>query len=280
MPRTLLILTAALAGLSFTATLTTSTPSALLDEHLMVTWYGNPRSTQMGALGEQSGAARIARFRAQAEAYQAVSDKTILPAYHLVAVIATCTPGADALWRRRETPDVIAALLTEARANGFHLILDVQVGQSTVASEVAALERYLREPDVHLALDPEFAMTDCQIPGQRIGQLRAADINHSLDTLERLIRDHRLPPKVLIVHQFTLGMLPDKPKVRASALVDVVLVMDGFGTQALKRSTYRAVMREPLAHAGIKLFYAQDRTLFTPAQVLDLTPRPSVVVYQ
>jgi len=163
---------------------------------------------------------------------------------------------------------------------GFHLILDVQVGRSTVASEVAALERYLKEPDVHLALDPEFAMTDCQVPGQRIGQLRAADINSSLDTLERLIRDHGLPPKVLIVHQFTLGMVPDKPKVRTSTLVDVALVMDGFGTQSLKRSSYRAVMREPLAHAGIKLFYQQDSNLFTPAQVLALTPRPSVIVYQ
>lgn len=252
----------------------------VLDSHLLLTWYGNPRSTRMGALGEQTGAARVARFRAQGEAYAAVSTRPVLMAYHLVAVVAQCTAGADGLWRRRETREVIQELLDEARGNGFKLIVDIQVGRSGVASEVAALEPFLKEPDVYLALDPEFAMDGCEIPGREIGQLRAADINSALDALERLIREHRLPPKVLIVHQFRLDMLPDKSKIRASALVDTALVMDGFGTQSLKLASYRAVMRQPLTFAGIKLFYQQDRNLFTPTQVLALRPAPSVVVYQ
>lgn len=252
----------------------------VLDSHVLLTWYGNPRSTRMGALGEQTGAARVARFRAQADAYRAVSTTPVLMAYHLVAVVAQCTAGSDGLWRRRETRDVIQDLLAEARAHGFKLIVDIQVGRSTVASEVAALEPFLKEPDVYLALDPEFAMDGCEIPGREIGQMRAADINIALDTLERLIRAHHLPPKVLIVHQFRLDMLPDKSKVRASALVDTALVMDGFGTQSLKLASYRAVMRQPLPFAGIKLFYQQDRNLFTPTQVLALKPAPSVVVYQ
>lgn len=252
----------------------------VLDSHVLLTWYGNPRSSRMGALGEQTGAARVARFRTQGEAYAAVSTKPVLMAYHLVAVVAQCTAGADGLWRRRETRDVIQELLDEARANGFKLILDVQVGRSTVASEVAALEPFLKEPDVYLALDPEFAMDGCEIPGREIGQMRATDINNALEVLERLIRAHNLPRKVLIVHQFRLDMLPDKSKVRASALVDTALVMDGFGSQSLKLASYRAVMRQPLTFAGIKLFYQQDRNLFTPKQVLALTPAPAVVVYQ
>ncbi len=257
-----------------------SAPSGLLDTQVLLTWYGNPRSTRMGALGEQSGAARVARFQAQAEGYRAVTDKPVVLAYHLVAVVAQCTAGADGLWRRRETRDIIQALLDEARANGFKLILDIQVGRSTVAPEVAALEPFLKEPDVYLALDPEFAMDGCEIPGREIGQLRAADINGAIDTLERLITTHGLPPKVLILHQFRLDMLPDKPRVRQSSLVQTALVMDGFGSQSLKLASYRAVMRQPLAFAGIKLFYQQDRTLFTPQQVLALTPTPVVIVYQ
>lgn len=252
----------------------------LLDDHVLVTWYGNPRSNRMGALGEQSGAARVARFRAQADGYRAVSKKPVLMAYHLVAVVAQCTAGADGMWRRRETSDIIRGLLDEARAHGFRLILDVQAGRSTVAAEVKALEPWLREPDVDLALDPEFAMDDCEIPGRQIGQLRAADVNGAIAALERLITAHSLPPKVLIVHQFRLDMLPDKARIRRSPLVDVTLVMDGFGSQSLKLSSYRAVMRQPLAYAGIKLFYQQDTNLFTPAQVLGLTPAPAVVVYQ
>jgi len=279
-------LTALLLTLAAGATLAAAPPTAgrvpraVLDDHILLTWYGNPRSTRMGALGEQSGDARVARFEAQAKAYRAVSPAPVLMAYHLVAVVAQCTAGADAMWRRRETRDVIDALLLEARAHDYKVVLDVQVGRSTVAAEVKALEPYLKEPDVYLALDPEFAMTDCQVPGQQVGRLYASDINTSLDVLERLIATHRLPPKILIVHQFRLDMLPDKANVRASAVVDTVLVMDGFGTQALKRSTYRAVMRQPMAYAGIKLFYQQDRNLFTPAQVLDLSPRPVVIVYQ
>jgi hypothetical protein len=110
--------------------------------------------------------------------------------------------------------------------------------------------------------------------------LAAADVNLALDRLEALIARHELPPKVLIVHQFRLDMLPDKARIRSSALVDVVLNMDGFGPQPLKLSSYRAVMRQPLAFAGIKLFYRQDANLFTPRQLMALRPVPSVVVYQ
>lgn len=274
------VLTAALAGVLATVPGAGAPPPRLLDDHLLVTWYGNPRSCRMGVLGEQDADTRAAALKAQAAAYAPHTSKPVLPAYHLVAVVATCTSGADKDWRRRETRDVIDALLVEARAHGFHLILDVQPGHSNVADEVAALVPWLREPDVHLALDPEFDMAPGETPGKQIGQMSAADVNGAIAVLERLVADGRLPPKVLIVHQFRLDMLPDKKAIRTSATVDVVLTMDGFGSQALKRDSYRTVMRQPLAFAGIKLFYKQDTNLFSPAQVLGLTPVPSVVVYQ
>ncbi|MBK5297995.1 MAG: hypothetical protein JJE40_12625 [Vicinamibacteria bacterium] len=256
-------------------------PDPLLDDHLLITWYGNPRSTRMGILGEVSGAERAEGLRRQAAAYQRVTPKRVLPAYHVVAVVAQCTAGADGKWRRRETADVIQRMLDEARANGFKLVLDIQPGRSTVADEVAALGAFLAEPDVYLALDPEFTMKSCDVPGRTIGQLRAADVNIAIEALETMIHTARLPRKVLILHQFTLAMLPDKHEIRASRLVDVVLDMDGFGSQSLKRSTYRAIMRQgSLAYAGIKLFYRQDTQLFTPEEVMALTPTPSVVIYQ
>jgi hypothetical protein len=257
----------------------TPVPS-LLRDHLLITWYGNPRSPGMGILGEQQGEARAAGLGRQGAAYRPLTSKSVLLAYHLVAVVAQCTPGADGLWRRRETRDVIGALLEEARAHGFRLILDVQPGRSTVGAEVEALEPFLAEPDVDLALDPEYGMTDCEVPGRQIGRLHAADVNAALDRLEAIIRARHLPPKILIVHQFRLDMLPDKSRIRRSPLVDLVLNMDGFGSQSLKLSSYHAVMRQPLQYAGIKLFYRQDSRLFTPAEVLSLRPTPSVVVYQ
>jgi hypothetical protein len=255
--------------------------ASVLDRHLLVTWYGNPHSAQMGILGELDGAARATGLRRQAREYSALTGKTVLMAYHLVAVVAQCTAGNDGKWRRRESAPVIRALLEEARANGFKLILDIQPGRSTVSDEAEALRPFLAEPDVYLALDPEFVMSGCEVPGQHIGQLPAKDLNGVLALLEAVIAQRGLPPKVLIVHQFRLDMLPDKSAVHASPMVDVVVDMDGFGSQSLKHASYRAVMRQgPLEFAGIKLFYRQDTKLFTPTQVMALVPQPSVVVYQ
>jgi hypothetical protein len=111
--------------------------------------------------------------------------------------------------------------------------------------------------------------------------MRAIDINDALDYLDHLISEQHLPPKLLIVHQFTLDMLPDKKNIRRSPHVELVLTMDGFGSQSLKRASYREIMRQQqLDFAGIKLFYRQDTQLFSPEQVMTLQPIPSVVIYQ
>lgn len=252
-----------------------------LGEHLMVTWYGNPHSRLMGVLGERTGAERAAALKTQAEAFAGVTSRRIVPAYHLVAVVAQPTPQPGETYRRRESPAVIRALLDEAREHGFHLVLDIQPGRARVRDEVDALLPFLAEPDVHLALDPEFAMSGDGVPGRRIGSMRASEINDAIDRLARVIAERGLPPKVLIVHQFTLGMLPDKQAIRSHPRVEVVLMMDGFGSQSLKKSSYRAIMRQrELDFAGIKLFYKQDRGLFSPGEIMDLQPQPSVVIFQ
>ena len=271
---------AAVATLGGAAATRPADPQTLLGSHLLVTWYGNPHTPRMGVLGEASGAARAAALRRQAAAYASLTAKTVLPAYHLVAVVAQPT-AAGGGWRRRESHAVINALLDEARANGFHLVLDVQPGRSAVASEVESLRSFLSQPDVHLALDPEFAMAEGQVPGRTIGQLRAAEINRALDVVESIAREHALPPKVVIVHQFTLGMLPDKARIRERPGIDLVLDMDGFGPPSLKHASYRAIMRQHrLPFAGFKLFYRQDTNLLRPADVMRLVPLPSVVIYQ
>lgn len=265
---------------------------AVLAENLLVTWYGNPWSPRMGILGERKGDDLATGLKEQAGAYRSVTNKHVLAAYHLVAVVAQAEPGRDGQYRRRESVSVIRRLLDEARANGFKLVLDVQPGWSTVAEEIAWLRPFLQEPDVYLALDPEFTMPQGGDPGSRkppgraIGTMRGEDVNAALDVLEAIITAARLPPKVLIVHQFTWNMLPDKQTIRPSRLVDVVLDMDGFGARALKLSTYRSILRQtPLESTGFrftgfKLFYKQDTGLFTPAQVMALTPQPAVVIYQ
>jgi hypothetical protein len=235
----------------------------------------------MGILGRLSGGALSDGLRQQAKAFASVSDKPVLPAYELIAVVAQPQPGRDGLYRRRESREVIDRMLREARKAGFKLILDVQTGRSTVLRELAYLAPYLAEPDVYLALDPEFSMRSGEVPGRRVGEMRASEVNDAIAVLEHLMARHRLPPKVLIVHQFTMGMLPDKERIWSSPRIDVVLDMDGFGSPALKRHTYRSVLHQrPLEFTGFKLFYIQDTDLLQPSDVLALRPRPSVVIYQ
>jgi hypothetical protein len=253
----------------------------VLSDHLLVTWYGNPRTPRMGVLGRYKGADLAVRLRKQADAYAGLTTKKILAAYHLVAVIAQPSAWRDKMWRRRETHATIGALLDQARANKFRLVLDVQPGRSTVRAELEYLRPYLEEPEVYLALDPEFAMRDGETPGRRIGRMSARDVNEAIDFLDAIVRERQLPPKVLIVHQFTFNMLRDKENIRDSPLVDVVLDVDGLGDRPLKRANYGAVMRQrPLEFAGIKLFYKEDTNLFAAADVMTLRPEPAVIIYQ
>jgi hypothetical protein len=255
--------------------------SSFLETNLLVSWYGNPWSERMGILGRLEDKALADGLKKQADAYAAVTHKRVIAAYELVTIIGQPQPGRDGRYRRRESYVVIDRMLRAARAAGFKLILDVQTGHSTVLDELSYLSRYLQEPDVYLALDPEFSMGDGGVPGQRIGMMRADDVNDAIDVLEYVQERYRLPRKVLMVHQFTMAMLPDKERIWSSSAIDVVLVADGFGPPALKRHTYSMVLRQrALAFSGFKLFYIQDKDLLQPSQVLSLSPPPSVVIYQ
>lgn len=256
-------------------------PRAVLDTSILITWYGNPWTGRMGILGRLEGEALADGLRRQAAEYSKVTSKKVLPAYELIAVVAQGQAGPDGRYRRRETRDVIERTLRAARSAGFKLVLDIQTGRSTVLDELAYLAPYLAEPDVYLALDPEFSMGRDGVPGRRIGTMRASEVNDAIGVLETLIGRHHLPPKVLIVHQFTTGMLPDKEAIWGSDKLDIVLDMDGFGSPELKRHTYRTVLRQrELEYTGFKLFYIQDTNILQPAQVVALNPSPAVVIYQ
>jgi hypothetical protein len=253
---------------------------SVLRHNLLVTWYGNPHTAKMGVLGEYRGEQLAKGLVDQARAYGDVSDKPVIAAYELVTIVAQGTAGTDSRWRRRESKKIIDRMLAEARAYHFKLILDVQVGHSDVKSELEYLRCYLEEPDVYLALDPEFHMWEGQQPGRVIGHTLADDINYSIDFLADIVAAKKLPPKVLIVHQFTMNMLPDKEKVVDRAMVDVALDMDGWGDRPLKLAIYRMVTRKPLEFAAIKLFYKKDKNILSPAEVLALKPTPALVIYQ
>jgi hypothetical protein len=76
-------------------------------------------------------------------------------------------------------------------------------------------------------------------------------------------------------------MIRDKQTLRRRAGVALVLNVDGFGDQPNKISKYVAFTHpRNRFRSGYKLFYKEDTNLMTPQQVLELRPRPDLVIYE
>jgi hypothetical protein len=259
-----------------------SLPGAILPARRIVSYYGNPLATGMGVLGEMPPEQLFPRLKAQAEEYRAVdAGRAVQPALELVAVVAQGQPGPDGLYRLRMEPDLIEQVAGWATERGYLLILDVQIGRGQVDDEVRWLLPFLKRPNVHLALDPEFAMPAGHVPGERIGTMDAAAINGAQRTLADLVESEKLPPKLLVVHRFTEEMVTSPRQITLDPRVQVVMVMDGFGSPPGKTKQYDELIAAPrVQFTGFKLFYRHDEPLMSPKQVLDLDPAPDVIIYQ
>jgi hypothetical protein len=203
-----------------------------------------------------------------------------MPVLELIAVVAAHDPGDGGRYNLRQPDSVIRRYYAAARRAKALLVLDIQPGRSDFFTETTRLRKWLRKPDVGLALDPEWRVTDAQIPGQVIGQVDSRELNATTAWLAQLIKRDRLPQKLVIVHQFTDDMV-DETTLKARPGEAIVLNADGFGTRAVKVSKYKRFTRQaPGFEQGFKLFYKEDVGMMTPRQVLRLKPRPDVVVYE
>ena len=260
---------------------------ALLPFNRIVAYYGNFYSKQMGVLGEYPEATVLEKLRAEAAAWEAADPATpVVPAIEYIDVTAQGSPGKDGKYRLRMPHSQIDKAIEMAKKIDGIVILDIQVGLSTVQDELPLLDAYWAMPQVHLALDPEFAMHGGTPPGRVIGTMSAEDINWAIDYLSNLVRTHHLPPKLLVVHRFTEEMVTGYKRITPTPEVQVVVQMDGWGFPAKKINTYNVVVYpEPVQFAGLKLFYKNDlkqtpSRLLTPQEILNLTPSPIFIQYQ
>ena len=254
-----------------------------LTEHRLVSYYGHPLSGAMGVLGQYEPEAMVEQLKEQAEVYTRIDpERPAIPTIELIASVAQPTPGPDGLYLNRTAPRFIEEYSRLAEENGCLLLLDVQIGYSTIADEVEVLMPYLEREHVHLAIDPEYDMSPGEIPGQHFGSSTGEEIMDAARTLSDLVESEDLPPKVLVIHQFRYDMIIDKRVIEPVPNVEMVIHADGFGTQKQKIKKYNLLVRDqPVQYGGFKLFYYQDYDLLTPEEVLEaLEPNPAVVSYQ
>lgn len=257
-------------------------PGSILPGNRIIAYYGTPLSKRMGILGEIPPAQMLARLDSTAKEWEkADSTMPVKRALHMIVTVAQASAGRDGMYRGRTGDQSIATVAHWAEEHGYLLFVDIQVGRSTVEAELPRLLPWLRKPYVHLGIDPEFAMSATGIPGKRIGTLDARNVNHAIDVLAKLVEEHGLPPKVLVVHRFTDKMLTNHQNIRADPRVQVVIHADGFGSPALKKNIFELVVtRRPVQYAGLKIFYKNDKPRMTMAQVLALRPIPLYIQYQ
>jgi hypothetical protein len=258
-------------------------PDAIIPEHRIVAFYGNPLSKRMGILGELPEDQMLDRLDSVATQWAATdSGQKVLPALHLIAIVAQGYPGPARKYRLQMPDSIIQHLAGLVEQRGWLLFLDMQVGVSTVEEELKVLVPYLRRPYIHLALDPEFAMKDGKRPGTDwMGRMDASEVNYAIDVLAKIVDEEHLPPKVLVVHRFTNNMLTNASQIRLDPRVQVVIDMDGWGTPGSKMGAYHwFVVRHPVQYTGFKLFYKNDKPMMSPEQVLELYPKPMYIQYQ
>ncbi len=257
---------------------------AILPYHRIVAYYGNLYSKRMGILGELPKQEMLNKLKGEIKKWEAAdSSLPVLPSLHYVAI--TAQAGGDKK-RMRMPFHQIDTIMNWAKEINALVFLDIQVGWSTLQQEVPTLEKYLKLPNVHLGIDPEFSMKFGDLPGKRIGTFDAADINYAINYLDEIAKKNNLPPKILVVHRFTQGMVTNAAQIKPLPTVQVVIDMDGWGNRILKRSTWlRYIQKEPVQFAGFKLFYKNDTKkdpngMYTPEELSKFIPKPIYIQYQ
>lgn len=249
----------------------------------LVGYAGLTGAPTLGRLGTGPLDSRVREMERRARPYRA--GREILPVLEVIATIVQADPGRDGTYRTRIGDDQIAVYLEAARKRDALLLLNIQPGRADFLDEAKAYRRWLDEPDVGLALDPEWAMGPDQVPGRVFGRTTGKELDGVASYLADVVADGDLPEKVLVYHQLAPSIVRRESGLREHRGVAVVKSVDGIGVRAAKEETYRLVGRTTPdhVHPGFKLFYDEDADagpLMTPEQVLALEPRPEYVLYE
>jgi hypothetical protein len=265
----------------------TPLPGSILPGKRIVAYYGNPLSKRMGALGEYPKDEMLRRLKREAARWEKADPKLpVQPALHLIAVVAQGEPGKAGKYRMVMPDATINQVYGWAKEANAILFIDIQTGHDDLRTLLPRFEWILKNPDVHLGIDPEFNLIKSRKkPGTKIGTYDAADINYASGYLKELVKKYNLPPKVFTVHRFTRNGVTNARRIALHPEVQMVMHMDGWGAPWLKRDSYKDyIVAEPVQYTGFKLFYHNDTKkgdpLMTPQDLLKLNPKPIYVQYQ
>jgi hypothetical protein len=254
-----------------------------LANNQILAFYGKPDSRSMGILGEYPKEELASILEGYARLYDEQNGpEGVVPAFYLI--YGTCWPGGEIGYLKES---LVKSYIDFAAEKGILVFIDHQIGKYPVAEAMARLLPWLKYPNVHIALDPEWRTDE---PMKVIGCVSAEEINEAEASMSDYMEaEGILGEKMLVIHQFQDRMIADREKVLAD--YDGVLLVhtaDGFGPPGLKRWSYSTNAKaENMPLKGFKLFFKTDVTgagyddpLLLPSEVLALEPKPRLVIYQ
>jgi hypothetical protein len=255
----------------------------LFPGHRLVAMYGHPGTAGLGALGEQGLAASIARIRALAQPYRALSRVHVVPAFEIIATVAQGSAGRSGLYTYETSVGALRPWVERAVKAGLYVILDLQPGRASLLAQAKLYKPLLRMPDVGLALDPEWKLQPGQLPLRQIGSVSSTEINSVIHWLAALTAHYRLPQKLLVLHQFRLSMIEGESRLDTHEQdLAIVIHMDGQGSPADKVNTWDAVTAAAPAgvYFGWKDFFVKDHPMMDPTETMNRKPQPVMISYQ
>ena len=252
----------------------------ILGHYRIVAYYGSGDGPALGILGSKSPDRIAAAIRKRARHWRGHGRK-VQPAMELITTVAQAGAGPDGDYSQPVPASEVQRYVAAAHRHKMLLILDFQPGRAQFLTQVKLYAAFLRDPWVSVALDPEWKMTAHQVPGRVIGHTTAHAVNAVRHYLAGIVRHNNLPDKLLVVHQFTTGMIVHRARIKPSTGVEVYFHADGFGTPSQKRSTWNNLNFPGHRYgSGFKLFTKDDHPMMRPAQVLALNPRIDLITYQ
>ncbi|WP_077622397.1 hypothetical protein [Sediminibacillus massiliensis] len=253
-----------------------------LKDHRLVAYYGHPNSTNMGILGEMEPDALMEKLKEQTQAYSdADPSRPAIPTIELISTVAQRDPGPEGKYFHMTSPEQIDEYAELAKENDALLMLDVQLGTDSVINQVKLIEKWLKLPYVHLAIDTEFHVQEGETPGIDLGQVNGEEVQEAVDYLSKMVEENDLPDKIVLVHQFMDEALTNKEAIQPTENVEVALNYDGWGDASTKMSLYRKFVRnEAVQYGGFKIFYNKDEPVMSAEEVLKLDPNPAIINYQ
>lgn len=259
-----------------------ATPHVLFPDHRMVALYGHPGSPALGILGELTPQQAVEEVQRRASEYQQYSAEPVVPAFEIIATVASEFPGVDGDYSNEASPEELLPFIDAITAAGGYAIVDLQPGRAGLLDQAKRYEELLKRPNVGLAIDPEWKLAPGMLPAQEVGHVSAAEINDVSAWLAQLTRENNLPHKALVIHQFQEQMVRERHMLEHHEELELVIHVDGHGSAADKLYTWDQVRHDldPRIFPAWKNFHDEDTPMFTAEQTMAVTPQPWLITFQ